>query len=163
MYAKENADVVELSLPAKEEYIGLARLLVSGIANRAGLSYDEIEDVKLAVAEACTNVVFHAYNNLPKGQIRLHGMLYPDRLVIVVADQGNSFDFSDIVSEMGPINQEASIEDLKEGGLGLFLIHSLMDEVKISSEAGVVVSMTKYLQLDGVPRNVGGFSQLESE
>lgn len=54
-------DLVYLTIPAKPDYVGIARLAVSGIANRMGFSYDDIEDLKLAVSEACTNAVDHAY------------------------------------------------------------------------------------------------------
>jgi serine/threonine-protein kinase RsbW len=52
-------DLVNLVIPAKTDFVGIARLAVSGIANRMGFSYDDIEDLKLAVSEACTNAVVH--------------------------------------------------------------------------------------------------------
>ena len=60
MPEKSPLDVIELKIPAKADYVGVVRLLVSGLANRMGFAYDDIEDVKVAVAEACTNVVTHA-------------------------------------------------------------------------------------------------------
>jgi serine/threonine-protein kinase RsbW len=149
MAEKSGADVIELRLPARVEYIGIARLTVSGIANRLGLSFDEIEDLKLAVGEACTNAVQHAYGG-EDGTLRISCKLHPDRIVIEVADQGTGFSHESLKKTLGPINHSLTIEDVTEGGLGLYLIHSLMDEVEIHVEAGVVVSMTKYLRRDEV-------------
>jgi serine/threonine-protein kinase RsbW len=152
-------DVIQLTLPARAEYVGVARLMVSGVANRAGLSYDDIEDVKLAVAEACTNAVEHAYPEKGTGQIHLQCTVYEDRLVIVVADDGQSFDITRLTEKLGPIDRNVAIEEMTEGGLGLYLIHTLMDEVQITERHGVMISMTKYLRRDGVADNVGAISK----
>ncbi|NGQ96052.1 anti-sigma B factor RsbW [Brevibacillus sp. SYP-B805] len=152
-------DVIELTLPARAEYIGVARLTVSGIANRAGLPYDDIEDVKLAVAEACTNAVEHAYGGKGTGRIFMRCAVHEDRLVIVVADDGGSFDIADIQKKLKPIDRSVPIEEMTEGGLGLYLIHSVMDEVHITGDEGVVISMTKYLRRDEVADNGGSISK----
>jgi serine/threonine-protein kinase RsbW len=144
-----DADVIELTLPARVEYIGIARLTVSGIAHRLGLSYDEMEDLKLAVGEACTNAVQHAYDDA-EGKLRISCRLHPDRIVIEVADQGKGFSYASMKEKIGPIDTSLDLEDVSEGGLGLYLIHSLMDEVEVHVEAGVVISMTKYLRRDEV-------------
>lgn len=155
-----SADVIDLKIPARLEYIGVARLLVSGVANRAGLAYDDIEDVKLAVAEACTNAVQHAYLE-QEGNIRIQCTVFCDRLLVIVADDGVSFDAEQEKLRMGPIDQSVGIENLTEGGLGLFLIHSLMDEVDVSNDQGVVVSMVKYVQRGGVAEDVDTYTSSE--
>lgn len=160
MAAISGRDVIELTLPARVEYIGVARLLVSGIASRIGFAYDEIEDIKLAVAEACTNAAQHAYSGEEQGQIRIQCKVLADRIVIVIADSGGSFDLSRL-KELNPIDNTVEIEEITEGGLGLYLIHALMDEVEISDEAGVVVSMTKYVRRDEVADDVGTTPQSE--
>lgn len=148
-------DVIELSLPARAEYVGVARLTVSGIANRAGMPYDDIEDVKLAVAEACTNAVQHAYAQDEAGGIHLQFTLMEDRLVIVVSDNGKSFQVEALPDKLQPIDPGLGVDELTEGGLGLYLIHTLMDEVQIGGENGVVISMSKYLRQDGVADHGG--------
>ena len=86
---RSEADVISLQLPSLPEYLGVARLTVSGVANRLGFTYDEIEDIKLAVGEACSNAVKHAYRlEEEPGLISLSFSIYPDRLVIVVTDEG---------------------------------------------------------------------------
>lgn len=89
---KQNSDFLEMKVPAKAEYVGVVRLTVSGIANRMGFSYDEIEDIKVAVAEACTNVVTHAY--LEKSGYMIIGCrVFDHQLEIMVADSGQSFSY----------------------------------------------------------------------
>src|ERR1700693_1912257 len=55
--------VVELRIPAKPEYVGVARLAILGVASRMRFSYDEVEDIRLAVGEACTTAVEWAFKN----------------------------------------------------------------------------------------------------
>jgi serine/threonine-protein kinase RsbW len=142
-------DLVELTIPAKAEFVGVARLLVSGVANRLQFTYNEIEDMKVAVAEACTNAVNHAYED-NNGTISLTCKTYGDKIEICVRDSGQSFDVDCITSKMGPIEQGESVEELAEGGLGLFLIETLMDEVQIKCNNGISITMTKYKNKDGV-------------
>lgn len=154
------ADYIEMKVPAKPEYVGVVRLSASGIANRLGYSYDDIEDIKIAIAEACTNVVNHAYEEGQKeNNMHLSFSVHEDRLELVVADQGGSVDVQELKEGRGPVNKEQSVEELKEGGLGLFLIETLMDRVDIHGENGVVITMTKFLHRDEVEQHGGGISE----
>ncbi|WP_059105950.1 anti-sigma B factor RsbW [Shouchella shacheensis] len=157
----EQQDRIQMELPAKAEYVGIARLTVSGIANRLGFSYDDIEDIKIAVAEACTNVVEHAYSK--DGVMCLTSVIHEDRIQVIVADRGQSFDFEGVENRLGPINVEKPVGELKEGGLGLFLISTLMDKVEFNKENGVMLVMTKYLHESGVGQDANGTSSLQSE
>ena len=141
---KQPYDYIEMKIPAKPEFVGVIRLTLSGIASRMGFSYDEIEDLKIATSEACTNAVQHAYNNHENGEVVVGFGLYEDRLEVMVADSGQSFDFHTARQGLGPYEQNASVEFLREGGLGLYLIETLMDEVRIHHQEGVTVFMTKY-------------------
>lgn len=141
------SDFIELTMPAKPEYVGVVRLTVSGIANRLGCSYDDIEDIKIAVAEACTNVVNHAYDENEENPVMLIKCgIFQDRLELVIADHGGKVDVDSFKNRRGPIKGNQSVDELKEGGLGLFLIETLMDKVEINSDSGVVIVMTKFLQ-----------------
>lgn len=143
---------IEMKLPASAEYVSLIRLTLSGVFSRAGASYDEIEDSKIAVSEAVTNAVKHAYKNKKEnGMINLYFELFSDKIKIVISDQGESFDYETTKSKLGPYNDNENIDFLREGGLGLFLIESLMDEVTVSKESGVTISMIKYINKEQVP------------
>ena len=142
-------DYIEMRLPASAEYVSLIRLTLSGVFSRAGASYDDIEDSKIAVSEAVTNAVKHAYKNSEIGMINLCFEIFDDRIKIVISDQGESFDYEATKSHLGPYNDNENIDFLREGGLGLFLIESLMDEVTVYKESGVTISMIKYIKRAG--------------
>lgn len=138
-------DFIEMKVPAKPEYVGVVRLSISGVANRMGFTYEDIEDLKVALSEAITNAVTHAYHEKDDGEVTVGFGVYQDRLEIMVADRGGSFDLQDIKGKIGPYEQSNSIENLQEGGFGLFLIDALMDKVEINNDYGVIVLMTKYV------------------
>ncbi|RKQ30935.1 anti-sigma B factor RsbW [Oceanobacillus halophilus] len=142
-----NFDFIEMKIPAKAEYVGVIRLSLSGIASRMGFTYEDIEDLKIAVSEAITNAVTHAYQNDEEGEVSIGFGVYGNRLEIMVADNGDSFRLNEVEKELGPFDDTDSeeIESLREGGFGLFLIDALMDKVQINNKQGVMVLMTKYL------------------
>ncbi|MBF2308459.1 anti-sigma B factor RsbW [Staphylococcus hominis] len=147
-------DYIEMKLPASAEYVSLIRLTLSGVFTRAGASYDDIEDSKIAVSEAVTNAVKHAYKHSEQnGMINICFELFDDKIKIIISDQGESFDYESTKSKLGPYQENENIDFLCEGGLGLFLIESLMDEVKVSKESGVTISMIKYIKKEQVPNN----------
>lgn len=149
----EPFDYIEMKIPAKAEFVGVIRLTLSGIASRMGFVYDEIEDLKIATSEACTNAVQHAYKRNEQGEVVIGFGLYNNRLEVMVSDSGKSFDFKAARQEIGPYDQTDSVEFLREGGLGLYLIETLMDEVRIHHKEGVTVFMTKYLEREQVERD----------
>lgn len=149
-------DLIELSMPAKSQFVGVVRLTVSGIANRMGFHYDDIEDMKLAVAEACTNAVDHAYTGC-EGKVDVSFRMFEDRLEIRIKDNGNSFDIAAVKARSGPIEKNLPINAMRERGLGLHLMETLMDRVDIHEGEefkGVVVTLTKFKLRDEVERCV---------
>lgn len=116
---------VRLSIPAKAEYIALGRLALSGIARVRPLAEETLGDVKLALTEACSNSVRHAYRE-GGGVVEISYRLLPDRLVVEVTDDGE-----------GPCAGSAGDhdDDLVEGGLGLAIIRALADEVESGPRA----------------------------
>lgn len=140
-----NYDYVEMKFPASAEYVGLIRLTLSGVFSRAGASYDMIEDSKIAVSEAVTNAVKHAYKDGEKGDIVIGFAIYPEKIEIVVSDKGKSFNYEEVKGNLGPYDKDENVDFLREGGLGLFLIEALMDEVFVKKDSGVTISMTKYM------------------
>lgn len=141
----QHYDYIEIKIPAKTQYIGVARLMISGIASRLGFTYDDIEDLKIASSEAITNAVQHAYGDGQEGEVVVGCAMYEERLEIMIADHGSSFDFEETKKHVGPYSDASEERFLREGGLGLYLMETLMDEVKIHHEEGVTVFMTKHL------------------
>lgn len=141
----EDFDFIEMKVPAKAEYVGVVRLSASGIASRMGFSYEDIEDLKVAISEATTNVVSHAYKEDEIGELTVGFGVYKERLEVMIADHGGSFDLNEIKDKIGPYKPAEPVDTLREGGFGLFLINALMDKVEINNKYGVIVLMTKYL------------------
>jgi serine/threonine-protein kinase RsbW len=115
---------ITLTIPAKAEYITLGRLALTGIARLRdeAFSQEVLGDLKLALTEACTNSVRHAYSG-GDGMVEILYELHADRLVVEVRDRGEGFE-----------PPEASVradDDLSEGGLGIAIIKALADEFEI--------------------------------
>ncbi|WP_139995713.1 anti-sigma B factor RsbW [Paenibacillus paridis] len=132
---------IRLTIPARAEFIDVVRLTLFGIANKAGFSYEEIEDMKVAVTEACTNVVLHAYSNAQPGVVDIRFEIEEKGISIRIKDEGTSFKYE-------PASKSASLHDkelneISAGGLGLFMMHALMDKVEVFSEKGTEVILTK--------------------
>jgi serine/threonine-protein kinase RsbW len=118
-----SAHAVKLTIPARPEYITLGRLALTGISRlRDGFSPELLGDLKLALTEACTNSVRHAYAD-GNGTVEIVYELYPDRLEVVVADHGEGFT---------PEADGGSQDELSEGGLGIAIIEALADELEIT-------------------------------
>src|SRR5690349_2559844 len=82
--------VVTLTIPCAPEYVGTARLTILGVASRMGFSYDQVEDIRLAVGEACTNAIERAGRRGEgdaEGSISIRSQVEPTRLIIEVEDQ----------------------------------------------------------------------------
>jgi serine/threonine-protein kinase RsbW len=112
--------VVRLTIPAQAEYISLCRLALAGIARTRELPEEIVADLKLAITEACSNAVRHAYPG-GDGLVEIVYELHADRLVVEVSDDGRGFAL------------EAPAEDgdeLEEGGLGIAIIRALADELE---------------------------------
>lgn len=140
----KNYEYIEMKIPSKPEYVGLVRLTLSGVLNSVGASYEEIEDTKIAVSEAVTNAVKHAYSDTDN-EITIGFAVSKEKVEIIVQDSGKSFDYETVKEEIGPYTETDSISFLREGGLGLFLIESLMDDVNVKRSEGVTISMVKYI------------------
>jgi serine/threonine-protein kinase RsbW len=134
----EESDVVDLRVPCKAEWVALVRLSVAAFASRLNFSIDEIEDIKLAVAEACTNCIQHAQGST---HIEIRCESAPGGLRVNVRDYGRGTRPEQIRSR--------DLEDERVGGLGVFLIRSLMDDVSydVHPEAGTNLVMFKRLTI----------------
>jgi serine/threonine-protein kinase RsbW len=141
-------NLIALNIPAKADFIDVARLTLYGISNKMGFSYEDIEDMKVAVAEACNNVVIHAYKEAETGTIEIAFEMNPQELIISVSDKGTSFDYLGVAKELNP-RHETKLEDITVGGLGLYLMQALMDKVEVESSQGTKVVMTKFLHAVG--------------
>ncbi len=123
----EEGRSVRLTIPAKPEYITLGRLALTAIAGVRPVSDEALHDLKLALTEACTNSVKHAYGE-GGGSVDILYELLADRLAVEVGDAGSGFD-----PNSGRGNGD---DELEEGGLGIAIIRALTDEVEIGEREG---------------------------
>lgn len=146
---------MEIRIPAKAEWVRVVRLAVAGVAGRMGFSFDEVEDIKLAVAEACNNAILHAgsvSDSLSEEscatRVQVEVTPLHNRLDIRITDEGStdSVEFPD--AQEVPDYSADEYEDLPESGMGLLLIRSLMDDVEqfSGSQMQTTLRMVKYLQ-----------------
>src|SRR5437773_11585768 len=121
-----NGPIVRLTIPARAEYITLCRLALTGIARARDLPDEVLADLKLALTEAASNSVRHAYvGDDQAGMVQISYELLPDRLAIEVTDEGGGFDLAE---------PEGAPEELSEGGLGIAIIRAIADEVEIGKQ-----------------------------
>jgi serine/threonine-protein kinase RsbW len=125
--AGRRAHAIHLTIPARAEYITLGRLALTGLSKVRPLGEDVLGDLKLALTEACTNSVRHAYGN-GGGIVEIVYELHDDRLVVEVVDDGEGFTPDEVADGGSP--------ELSEGGLGIAIIRSLTDELEIGSAPG---------------------------
>ncbi len=130
-----SSEAVQLRFPARAEYLLLARLAVTGVARRMALGRTEVADLKLAVTEACSNAVRHAYSPAGSGEIELEFVASDDRLELVVADHGAGI----------ALPLPASPEPSERGGMGFAIIRAVVDELEVGPgrDGGTVLHMTK--------------------
>lgn len=132
-----NLELVELRIPARPEWVALARLAAATVANRIHFSLEEIEDVKIAVAEACAAVIQHETH----GEfIDLTCEAFEEALRVRVRDSGRQ--------GSGAAAGAVNFEEARAAGLGIFVIRSLMDEVTydVDAQSGTDLTMVKRLQ-----------------
>ena len=141
---------VSITIPAEAEYLDIVRLSLYSFATKAGFSFEEIEDMKVAVSEACNNAILHAYGDADTGMIDLRFENDGERLVITVQDTGHSFVNTGVPGNGVPGERE-EISELSVGGLGIFLMEALMDEVQVDtgSTTGTKIVLSKRLSRKG--------------
>ena len=131
---------IHLRIPAKAEYITLCRLALTGLGQLRAIGDDTMADLKLALTEAVSNSVRHAYGPAGDGSVDVVYELHPDRLGIEVVDDGEGFD-PDAEPEPG-----SSGDELSEGGLGIAIIRSIADEFELRSKPGVRGSTLRFVK-----------------
>lgn len=137
--APTQTDAVRLTIPAKPEYITLVRLALTGLAGLRPLNDETLGDLKLAVTEAASNSVRHAYGNgNGDGTVEVVYELEQDRLIVEVIDNGQGF-----VHEQPPGDRD----ELDEGGLGIAIIQALADEFEVGARPGGSGSRLRFVKL----------------
>jgi serine phosphatase RsbU (regulator of sigma subunit)/anti-sigma regulatory factor (Ser/Thr protein kinase)/putative methionine-R-sulfoxide reductase with GAF domain len=130
------------TFPAQFETLDEIREFVAQAAREVGFDEKEVYNVQLAADEAASNIIEHAYEGLPDGIIEVLVRVEPGTLTVVLRDYGQPFAPEAVVEP----DVDASLEDRLIGGLGLFFIHKLMDEVRFdfSPDGGNSLTLVKH-------------------
>ncbi|OGU55630.1 MAG: serine/threonine protein kinase [Ignavibacteria bacterium RBG_13_36_8] len=133
----------ELTVKSSTDNLAQIRDFTQFAALESGFSEENVGKIVLAVDEACTNIIKHAYRYSPRGDIYISVKLENSKFIISIVDEGIHFD-PNIVPEP---NIKEYHKKRKVGGLGMYLMKKLMDEVKYSNLADNrnQVTLVKYL------------------
>ncbi len=132
-----------IHIESRTERLNVVREFVSEAARSVGFSDEEVGKIALAVDEACTNIIKHAYKFDPNQDIAVSVSTENQLFVVRIRDHGRTFDPSIIQ----PPNMKEYLSHFRRGGLGVHLMRSLMDKVEYSIVPGTTneVRLTKIL------------------
>ena len=137
----------QLRIPSHAGNLEIIREFASRIARKVGFNEDDVNKIELAVDEACTNVIKHAYSYDSKQPINLVIKVDAEKLTVLITDHGKSFD----PKQLRPPDMKEYFVQMRVGGLGVYLMKTLMDEVEFDIQPGKrnQLRMIKYLAKDG--------------
>lgn len=113
------------NIPASTEYLIDVRDFVSSHAKKHGFTEKQVNDIRLAVDEACTNIIKHAYKFDSTKHFGIELEFLEQTVTVIITDNGDGFDPT---SYQKP-NLKDQIKQKRRGGMGIYLIKNLMDEV----------------------------------
>ena len=129
------------TFPARFEFLDQIRVFVAEAARAGGFNEKEIYSLKLAADEAASNIIEHAYQGDSNGSVQVNCEMQDDELVISMRDMGKPFDPALIQQP----NLKADLSERQIGGLGMYLMRKIMDEVRYESDpqTGNLLTMIK--------------------
>lgn len=130
--AANKKNISELIVQSRTENLSLIRDFISNKASAAGLSKEDIENIMLSVDEACTNIIKHAYKSFPDGEIAIEIEFNSEKILITIIDKGSTFDPNSVPDP----DLQKYYKNGRVGGLGMYLMKTLMDDVKYISVPG---------------------------
>lgn len=134
---------IEIKILSEPKFLKIVRAAVSHVSEIMGFPQEEINNITLAVDEACSNIIKHAYAGAGGQPIRVFLQLHDDRLEVILKDAGRKVAADEIKSR--------ELDDLRPGGLGVHLIKSVMDVVNYDSHSlkGNRLQLVKFLRRKG--------------
>lgn len=140
-----------LKVKSKTENLSLIRDFIKTATAEAGVTSDTVENIILAVDEACTNIIKHAYKSFPDGELIIKTKSTLSRFVISIIDYGNSFE-PDTIPEP---DLQKYYRQKRVGGLGMYLMKTLMDDVKYVSIPGKYNEVMLSKNIEAAHSNAG--------
>ena len=129
------------TFPARFEFLDEIRDFVARVAHEGGFTEKAIYSLQLAADEAASNIIEHAYQGVANASLQITCDMQDDELIITMRDTGKPFDPSNVKQP----NLKADLSKRQIGGLGVYLMRKLMDEVRYESNAktGNLLTMIK--------------------
>jgi len=130
-----------ITLPARFDFLDEIREFIAQIARAGGFNEKMVYSLQLAADEAASNIIEHAYKDVTGGTLDVTCDMRDDEIVITMHDTGRPFDPSKIRKP----NIKADLSERRIGGLGVYLMQKLMDNVFYTSDpdGGNLLTMTK--------------------
>lgn len=141
---------VRIVIDSRLDEVRTVRKAISAMAADAPFSTEEWQQVKTCVGEAVNNAIIHAYGRETGHEVAVEIRLEPDRVVCTVADCGRPVP-KELWGQQPQLNVSAEeIEKLPEGGMGLYIMHQVMDRVEYESKDGRnVLTLTRFARRNG--------------
>ena len=138
-----NKNKLKLKITSHTSNLMLVRDFIADAAKNFGFDDENINKIIMAVDEACTNIIKHAYGSQPGQPIDIAVTTDNKRFSVIIRDKGRHFEPTTI----NPPNMQEYLKQFKVGGLGIHLMKSLMDEIKYKIQPGIQneVKLIKYL------------------
>lgn len=136
-------DSVVVTIPSQAKYLSVVRAATVNIGKLYGMDEPVIEDVKLAVDEACSNVIKHAYKGNPSRKIVVKYRAIQDRFEVIIEDNG--------MKGRMELMKGRSLDDIRPGGLGIHFIRRVFDvfEFDEKKKDGNRLILIKYMKGNG--------------
>lgn len=146
-----NCPTFTLTLPSELRMLSVARTFVEAVCQTWQMDRSVLHALVLVTGEAVTNIVRHAHRDRPQAQLEIQLEICPDRVLLTFRDQGQPFDIA-TVPHLDP-------GELRIGGRGVFLMRTLMDEVRCTprgeGQSGNTLRLVKRWQPAAALRDVG--------
>ena len=129
-------DLLRFSIPGKPDYVKMVRIAIASLASNTGFNVEAIDDIKVAVGEACKFVTCHGYEGW-SNRYDVVCEIKEDKIVITIEDSREGHDIMK--------NSQSCSNCPEEGELGVFIIETLMDEteIQVKSDGCKCIKMVK--------------------
>ncbi len=142
----ETATNIRFTFPSHTSQLELIRRMTKKVATYMDtFNEEDLDDIGLAIDEACSNVIAHSYSQQGRGVISVEIEMESNKITIVLTDKGEEGQLFN-PETMSSFDKEEYLQRLTKGGLGVYLIKKIMDEVEYTVSPGVrnCLTMVKY-------------------
>jgi serine/threonine-protein kinase RsbW len=145
-------ETIEVTIPSRTEHLSIVNRVTEEIADQLALGDEDRNALATSVIEAATNAIQHGNRNDAKKKVSVRYVVTPNKLEVIVKDQGSGFDPDAVADPLRPENL------LRERGRGIFIIRAFMDQVRFSQQRknGMIVRLVKYLQTTPAEKEARG-------